>query len=119
MLRKRRNNLAEAVSTLVQQSEEEEAKVGVAAFLCQFFLYAGGVHTGRMPEICDCMQNRISKTMLTMLTLLTLLVGGCWLGGEDVDAMAAFAGGDDARVGELGGQAQLALGFASGEVGQF
>lgn len=37
MLRKRRNNLAEVVSTLVQQSEEEEAKVGVAAFLCQFF----------------------------------------------------------------------------------
>ena len=72
MLRKRRNNLAEVVSTLVQQSEEEEAKVGVAAFLCQFFLYAGGVHTGRMPEICDCMQIRISKTVLTMLTLLFL-----------------------------------------------
>ena len=27
---------------LVRQSEEEEAKVGVAAFLCQLFLYAGG-----------------------------------------------------------------------------
>ncbi len=41
MLRKRRNNLAEVVSTLVQQSEEEEAKVGVAAFLCKFFLHSG------------------------------------------------------------------------------
>ena len=50
--------------------------------------------------------------------MLTLLVGGCWLGGEDVDAMAAFAGGNDARMGEFCGQAQLALGSASGEVGQ-
>ena len=69
---KKKADLAETVSTLVRQSEEEEAEVGVAAFLCQFFLQAGKKHAGRMPEICDCMQIRISKTMLTMLTLLIL-----------------------------------------------
>ena len=38
---KKKADLAESVSTLVRQSEEEEAEVGVAAFLCQLFLHAG------------------------------------------------------------------------------
>ena len=63
-------------------------------------------------------ENRTHLYLLqkTLRGLRTLRGGLCR--AEDVDAVAAEACGDEAGVGELGGQAQLALGGGIREAGQ-
>ena len=66
MLRKRGNNLAEVVFLFDNQKRKRPRLVSL-----RFCASSFSILRELMPEICDCMQNRISKTMLTLLTLLT------------------------------------------------
>ena len=65
--------LAAKVGKFSGMSKERAEKNGSVRTKCAIISFQGEEkgenHTGRMPEICDCMQIRISKTMLTMLIL--------------------------------------------------